>query len=312
MVARLRVTNILIFLCVLIGAPACTSDRIESINGIVVDQRGDLLKGVEVTAGARTTTTNGVGRYVLQDVSKEDELHFELCGYEAMTGRIPETEPFVLDAELKAVQVKGIVLSNLTGAPLRKAEVQVGKTKTKTNKDGRFEIGPYCEEGSSVIARATGYVPQKVDHLDRGKPARVKLIAGPAATWEQLAEWWSEFNWDKSWAWAMPDSRKYLTKAEYVFDNEQGVERGFQTLGTKIFDVHVGKWTMPACFASQTDFGPKTYKKVASIRNIEYRSGPSGGDASHRAVNHLIYVPKTKRWTWVPLAGCQYTPGGFD
>ena len=136
-----------------------------TITGTVTDaEDGSRIAGATVTAGARTTTTDAAGEYVIAEVEPDSyEVTASKAGYESssLMVTVSEGDTAVADLSLTWITVPGAITGTVTdaddGSAIAGATVTAGTRSTTTDAAGEYVIAEVAPDTYEVVASKAGY-----------------------------------------------------------------------------------------------------------------------------------------------------------
>jgi len=127
---------------------------------------GAPLAGATVSGDGQSVTTDAAGDYRLARLRAGSNLHFQADGYYPLAlppPGLPRPDGGgwwggTLPVALPPTRLAGVVSDAQTGTPLPGAQVVAGALMAQTNAAGAYSLERLLE-GSTVVARADGYLP---------------------------------------------------------------------------------------------------------------------------------------------------------
>ena len=133
------------------------------IKGVIKDNVGNLLSGVNVSCGEKVTTSNNDGAYLLEleDITNVNELIFSKDGYRSRVVDISSLENGEMTQDIILIPSEGKINLSFTGSvknildgALSNTSVTIGETNINTNSQGLFTLENVDVEGTFNITVA--------------------------------------------------------------------------------------------------------------------------------------------------------------
>ncbi len=165
--------------------PHAASDR-TTLQGTVVfasDPNRPIAGAKLLLADGKLTTTDEKGRFTFQDLPLESvKLQISAAGFQAETVEqdLQKEDQREVTARLRgAGALRGVVLSRLTGRPIKGAKVSLPEfsQSTLTDDKGEFHLGEIPGESVRVVAAAKGF--RTGDRTESALPASNRKLEWP-------------------------------------------------------------------------------------------------------------------------------------
>jgi len=195
----------------------------------------------------------------------------------------------------------GVVLSNLTHAPLLGIDVSTSEGKSTTKADGSFAVNGK-NDGERATFQGSGY-ERAIFALSRSGSNSVVVRADPKGTEIQEVVWEDQGAWDKAWTLVYPDAHAYVTESEFLQAGRSLYGSG-ERIRVVVNSVSYDDWTFPGC--PNGKLGRRSFTHAARV-DVTYLVTAGGKEKRIRSYVHRVETT-TGLWAAFPTLGCPPGP----